>query len=290
MKSRFFNKISIDRKNKTVKKTSLDKESLINQINWYINIPESIKKYTPKILEYDLNEPYILMEYIPYRKLENFFIKGKIDIIKYFMNKKLNEILDLFSKFKKELSYEDYVDMYYTKTIKRLNTLENYGIEKINKILKAKKITINGEEYDGIPKIKKEIKDQIKFLYSKEGTIIHGDLCFSNILFSKTKDDIKLIDPRGKFGSHIIYGDPKYDLAKLSHSINGKYEFIINDLYKLDDYNLTFPIEINYKFDEEVRLIESLLFLSMTPLHIDNINRVVAMLINGIKLFNVYRR
>jgi len=80
MKSRFFNKISIDRKNKTVKKTSLDKESLINQINWYINIPESIKKYTPKILEYNLNEPYILMEYIPYRKLENFFIKGKLTL------------------------------------------------------------------------------------------------------------------------------------------------------------------------------------------------------------------
>ena len=44
---------------------------------------------------------------------------------------------------------------------------------------------------------------------------------------------IKVIDPRGKFGTYDIYGDFRYELAKLFHSVDGKYDFIIKDLLVL---------------------------------------------------------
>ena len=33
-----------------------------------------------------------------------------------------------------------------------------------------------------------------------KGRIIHGDLCFSNILFDLPNQIVRLIDPRGRFG------------------------------------------------------------------------------------------
>src|SRR5690606_40930853 len=43
-------------------------------------------------------------------------------------------------------------------------------------------------------------------------SIMHGDFCFSNILFDSRSNRIKLIDPRGinANGEISIYGDQKY--------------------------------------------------------------------------------
>ena len=67
--------------------------------------------------------------------------------------------------------------------------------------------------------------------------IIHGDLCFANIMVDTNLSFIKVIDPRGKFGTYDIYGDFRYELAKLFHSVDGKYDFIIKDLFDVNfDY------------------------------------------------------
>jgi len=62
---------------------------------------------------------------------------------------------------------------------------------------------------------------------------MHGDLCFCNILYDINSQAIKLLDPKGSFGKIGIYGDIKYDIAKLKHYVHGKYDFIINDLFHL---------------------------------------------------------
>ena len=59
---------------------------------------------------------------------------------------------------------------------------------------------------------------------------MHGDFCFSNILYDFKSQSIKVIDPRGLSGDgkeQSIYGDLRYDVAKLAHSVIGKYDFII---------------------------------------------------------------
>ncbi|MBB6250887.1 phosphotransferase [Nitrospirillum iridis] len=116
----------------------------------------------------------------------------------------------------------------------------------------------------------------------------HGDLCFSNILYSKTTQLLRFIDPRGVESADALYTDPYYDLAKLSHSILGGYDFINSGQYDvaLDaDLGLTLANNAGDRdwaqglfrdrlapagFDPRlVRLCEASLFISMAPLHID---------------------
>ncbi len=92
--------------------------------------------------------------------------------------------------------------------------------------------------------------------------------------------------------------NPYYDVAKLSHSVCGRYDFFNNALFELmigEDlcYHLQIPFDRKYitifkeKLQENgfdyltVRIYEVSLFLSMLPLHIDNLLKVVGFLINA---------
>lgn len=135
---------------------------------------------------------------------------------------------------------------------------------------------------------------------SNELRIGHGDLCFSNILYSKTTGLMRFIDPRGANTEDELYVSPYYDLAKLSHSVCGNYDFINYGLCSLDlEKNLSVRLtldnssplwaknifqnklkEIGYN-PVLIRLFEASLFLSMVPLHIDSPKKVIAFLINA---------
>jgi hypothetical protein len=117
---------------------------------------------------------------------------------------------------------------------------------------------------------------------------------------------VKLIDPRGEFGDLGIYDDYRYDLAKLIHSVNGHYEFIINDRFSVEetDDGIDYTIHRSEKHRERERLfnsllesrypneiknlasMESLLWLSMVPLHSDSPKRQLVMLAQGIEKYN----
>ncbi|SDG49209.1 NTP transferase domain-containing protein [Roseospirillum parvum] len=53
--------------------------------------------------------------------------------------------------------------------------------------------------------------------------VIHGDPTFSNMLIDG-EDKAWLIDPRGSFGQVRLFGDPRYDWAKLYYSVVGDYD------------------------------------------------------------------
>jgi hypothetical protein len=96
-------------------------------------------------------------------------------------------------------------------------------------------------------------------------------------------------------------------MAKLRHSIHGKYDYIVNDLFKLHVTN-TFDFQLDFfqhnaeievltdVFDQllienqyninDISFIEALLFLTMIPLHADNESRQIAMYLTAMKLFN----
>lgn len=153
---------------------------------------------------------------------------------------------------------------------------------------------------------------QIKQLSTNvEMSFVHGDLCFSNLLFEPGSGVLRLIDPRGDFMGSVNQGDPRYDLAKVLHSVHGRYDFIINDLFRLEQDGLNFELSMpqsdyletlqNLLFDKiraqtpyavhELILLESLLFLTMLPLHHDQPKRQIAFLLTGLKLLNgVYHK
>ena len=308
---RTFNHIDIDHNRGILKKTSQDIKKFIGEIKWYLKLPMNIEYVRPRIFNYSLSytNPYIHMEYYSYRTLHELFVYGDLSSEQWEkIFYKIKFILDDFSKYK--LKIDDVNDslqlMYLDKTLKRLNKLKHQS-EFIN--LFNKPITVNGILYKPLNEILDIIKIAIpKFLYNIEYfTIIHGDLCFPNMMIDDNFNFIKLIDPRGTFGKYDIYGDPRYEIAKLLHSIEGKYDFIIKDLFHIEvksENNFKLNIlESVRKFDlksmfmkifhdnirdsiNSIRLIEALLFLSMIPMHKESIEHQYAMLCTGVKLLN----
>lgn len=135
---------------------------------------------------------------------------------------------------------------------------------------------------------------------------LHGDFCFSNILFDFRAGRIKMVDPRGTdaLGRPSRFGDLRYDLAKLAHSVLGLYDFIVAGFYLLrsEGQALHFRV-LSERCAPVQRLFCStlfagrlpvqwqcypamvLLFLSMLPLHADDPRRQQALMANGIRLY-----
>jgi len=171
-------------------------------------------------------------------------------------------------------------------------------------------LMVNGFECVNIRHLRNKIRERILEMYQEDDfCIMHGDFCFNNILFDTFSNTIKLIDPRGSFGEKCqgIYGDRKYDLAKLMHSSIGHYDYIVNNLFQVDEhnnsFNYSFPLrenqsildklsyELMRKLDakaNDILFIVGLLFLSMCPLHNDNPRRQRLMYAHGLFYINKY--
>jgi hypothetical protein len=135
-------------------------------------------------------------------------------------------------------------------------------------------------------------------------SLIHGDCCFSNILYGEDKNIIRFIDPRGSFGKLGNYGDIRYDIAKLYHSLDGTYEAFITDKFKVtangnayqldikDDGELDWALnEFEYIFfpmfnKKEIKIIQGCIFIGMCARHYDSLERQRAMYLTGIRLLN----
>lgn len=312
VKARYFNTITIDKQRGILKKTSENKDKFIKEIKWYLKLPLNIQYVAPRIFNYSLSydDPYIEMEYYSYSNLHNTFVYGNqpLDQWKLIFNS-LENIIKEFKKFKVEVNKKEVNEtlnkMYIDKTIKRLDELRE---DKNFEAFFDNKIIINGKKYESIDYYIKHIPKLIEEfdVYNvKEFQLLHGDLCLSNILYSLNSNTIRVIDPRGEFGKFDIYGDIRYDLAKLSHSIQGKYDFIIEDLFELEanktEINYMIYYNDGHKQIEElymkelkkytsnvcsIELIESLLFFSMIPLHKDYPNRQILMLATAVKLID----
>jgi hypothetical protein len=135
---------------------------------------------------------------------------------------------------------------------------------------------------------------------------LHGDFCFSNILFDFRAGRVKMVDPRGTdaLGRPSRFGDLRYDLGKLAHSVLGLYDFIVAGFYLLEveGRSLQFRVlserclAVQRLFAATVfagrrpaqwqcHPVMVLLFLSMLPLHADDPRRQQALMANGIRLY-----
>ena len=312
VRAREFNHISIDKNRGILRTSSDDKDKFIREIKWYLKLPGDIEYVSPRIFDYSASyeDPYISMEYYSYHTLHELFLYGDLE---------RQQWIDIFSRvrfvcedFKRYTVSDEKIpasleEMYLTKTLQRFDKLKSdarfVGFFERN-------ITVNGKAYLSLNQIIERLKKMIpETLYDVERfTIIHGDLCFSNIMVDSNFSFIKVIDPRGKFGSFDIYGDPRYELAKLFHSVDGKYDYIIKDLFDVRydaqrtsiEYSITerksdfdvfgvfleaFREEIGSDL-KKIELIEALLFLSMIPLHNESFEHQLVMLGTGMDILN----
>jgi dTDP-glucose pyrophosphorylase len=307
LQSRYFNQLTIDPILNTITKVSEFDEKLRNELNWYEELPDRLKVLSPRIIskkQYD-GKLHLVQEYYGYPNLAELFLYADLNTDNWSsIFRKLFDLHNEFRKYTSEYNKDKYEAIYIGKTISRLETLQQEN-EYWNKVFAEPQVIINGVGYKNFYQLEDEIRQYVENLLEEgESTIIHGDFCFSNILFDINSQIAKLIDPRGSFGDVGIYGDPRYDMAKLRHSACGLYDFIISDLYDVEYNGNT----INYKlyvsdntyevgalFDEMlmsrysldcIKFFEALLFLSMLPLHKDKPNRQVIMYATGIKYLN----
>ncbi len=312
IQERIFNHISIDKKRGILTKYSEDKSKFVNEISWYIKLPSDIEYCRPRIFSYSLSfdKPFVKMEYYSYHTVHDLFLYGNLSVEQWV--DVLSQIHFVYSDLSRYTVKDTNIisslkEIYLDKTTRRLSDLSN---QDSFSNFADHEIIVNGIKYPSLSKLSDVLSFEIpKHLFNVDHfQIIHGDLCFPNILIDDNYAILKLIDPRGSFGHFDIYGDGRYDLAKLFHSIEGGYDFIIKNMFTLD-YDIDKCI-INYKLnrsqsnselldilrevfsdvlignENEVRFIESLLFLSMVSLHSENVKHQMVMLATGLELLS----
>ena len=306
LKTRYFNSLQFDDLGKNVVKTSQDNTKLINEINWYKNIPNDILELVPKIKDSDVSSnPFLKLEYVKHPTLSELWLYS--DFPSEFWKNIIQGLLDItqiFKKHKENVSEHEYYSIYFQKTVDRIDELINNN-KIFKEIFDDEYISVNGTKLKNWSLIRDEIEQKIDELYNKDDNcLIHGDLYFSNILYDSGTNKYKLIDPRGRWGNGIS-GDIKYDIAKIRHSVVGGFDTITNGLYTVT-YEKTSGIGINvfeptnyqiiskeldtqiekYWNLDKIKMIEGLLFISMLPLHEDNFERQLAFFTIGIKRLN----
>lgn len=307
--ARDFNSISVDTKMGTLTKSSTKVQKLEDEAFWYENLPEILKVLTPRLINFRKSEniAYLTQELYGYPSLQELFLSGNVNIEDWrYIIEKLFSLHKELEKYSIPNNEKALLWLYFDKTKERLAQLtqqSNYW----QKLLAQEYLVINSRQLLGIEKMKEQIEAYAKKLAKiKFQTVVHGDYCFSNILFDSSNYTFKLIDPRGRLNAGpTIYGDARYDIAKLRHSICGLYDFVVQGLFHLEkvadgfeykiltnrDYSILEKIfdkeAVKNGFDaQEIKFIEGLLFLSMIPLHVDNLQRQTVFYLKSLELLN----
>ncbi|MGD9722094.1 MAG: phosphotransferase [Pirellulales bacterium] len=306
LQKRAFNELSIDSVLGTITKRSRYVEKFLDEINYLRLLPPDLAVLFPRVLGYstDWQDPWLMLEYYGYPSLAEVFVFENVDPAiweQIFVH--LREILRQgFRRHHRPLDRGIIRDMYLGKSRKRLESM-NAPEELLRLVRQPGPVTVDGRLLPNIPALWERLEAEVDRLAENvSGSIVHGDFCLSNILYDLRSRICKLVDPRGSFGAAGIYGDPRYDVAKLYHSIYGLYDFITNDLFhvSIDGTRIELDIrarpqhrQIQERFEKvffadfdrrEILLITGLLFASMPALHYDAPRRQIAMYARALQL------
>ena len=293
----------------SVRKYSKDTHKMQAEANWYYSLPSDMKHFAPAI--YDAYTNGYEIEYLYLSSLANMYVYGEssyntwVNIInaccEYLTAEYLHTCNDAESVAKtNNLLFTD-------KTLSRISKYAEDKSFDLNHTL-----LLNGKSIPSVNDIILEMdslieKDAVRFT-----SIMHGDFCFSNTLYDFKSQSVKVIDPRGLSADSkeiTNYGDLRYDVAKLAHSIIGKYDFIMAGRFEYSESS-KYDIKFNIYDNDNCRIVKYFLdrmsslynittdtiypiminlFLSMLPLHNDNILRQKALLANALRLYSEYK-
>ena len=119
-------------------------------------------------------------------------------------------------------------EAYFNKTMQRLSR-----IEYLVPFARDKSIIVNGKECRNVFYYRRELEKKLERLNADRFSFIHGDCTFSNLMIRDSGEPV-LIDPRGYFGFTELYGDERYDWAKLYYSVVGNYDKFNLKKFSLD--------------------------------------------------------
>lgn len=306
---RAFNDLAIG--DRRVRKTGRPAEKIKAEAGWFEALPSRLRVYAPQLLAHGAVEPdgygYEL-EYMCMAPLNELYVHGRNSTA--FWSRVFRHLAGWFAacqsavpmgESERRMAADDSHGMLAEKTRIRMGAHAS-----ANGLSLSAPTRLNGRPLPSLAAILERCIDAAARVPLVPG-VMHGDLCFSNILFDTRSDCIKVIDPRGlNFeGEPRLLGDLRYDLAKVSHSVLGLYDYIVADAFDIDEgTGLDFHLRIHA--DEDAAAIQKLfaglpllsgmtarhvapitvmLFLSMLPMHQDTPRRQRAMLANALRLF-----
>lgn len=299
--SRFFNSLEGD--DYVIKKSSNNKKKIKAEYDFYYLLPDDMKYWFVMPFDYEetADKASYSMERLHITDLAIKWVHGSMD------EKEFGELMDKYfyffkSRHTKECTNDEYQAkadaLYIDKVNDRVEELKKHpDYARISKLLSVSADT----DLDNLISRYFALKDKIEsgVSYKKELAIGHGDPCFANTLYNKSTKTLKFIDPKGANTEEDLYVNPYYDVAKLSHSVCGSYDFFNNGMFdvKVNADNVCeveLPVDNeNFKaifkdkveangFDyQAVRIYEASLFLSMLPLHMDNPHKVLGFILNA---------
>lgn len=287
-----------------VTKKSRDMKKMQAEAAWFRDLPKDIKVFAPLYLgQEEAGSGYCLSnEYLC--TLSDLYVFGVLSRRTW---RRIFESCQEFTSLCSEHVPSVLPDMdalYRQKTEERLT-----AFCRENNIDMCRSWTLNGRYLPSLSEILDNVCSEIAPFTRKTAGVMHGDLCFSNIFYDFRRQAIKVIDPRGSVDCRApsIYGDLRYDVAKMMHSVVGRYDFIIADFYTLREeerHQIEFLIPESKRLSRieeeflshdfgagvaadstEILAITILLFLSMLPLHADRPERQRAFLANALRLY-----
>ncbi|MBL1422420.1 MAG: phosphotransferase [Alphaproteobacteria bacterium] len=310
--SRAFNTMTSD--GTSVSKSSEKNQKISAEINWYKTIPEQLRAYTPQFLGEEEVDGRVIckLEYLYQPTLSELFVFG--DLPPYIWRSILDSCLGFLTLCHQNVPAPDssfaspeYANDFYEKVIveksrQRIQTFCEQRNWKDNCV-----VTINGVAQPGLFDVVDRLISLVSRTQPADMCLWHGDFFFGNLFYDFRAARIRVVDPRGCVSEDefSVYGDWRYDVAKLAHSIVGRYDMLLSgrmEFEKLDALNFNFEkpqtnllniIEEDFlKLNLGDRLINSteigaltaLMFLSMLPLHAEDPVRQNIMLCNGLEL------
>jgi hypothetical protein len=286
-------------------KVSEDWVKIDAEAAWFENLPGPMRPYTAAFAGRITKEGRsgYRTEFLYLNTLADLYVFGKPSgPVWYSIFEACLEFLNTAAQFSQGQT-EGTGSLYLDKTLSRLEQFaeaSGFDIEA--------PCVLNGRSLPSLIEIALSSSQAIDAL-AYRAVLVHGDFCFSNVFYDFRARSIKVIDPRGinAKGGRALYGDQRYDVAKLHHSVIGGYDLIIAGRYQLasDGHDFTFKIPfgdrqaIQEHFralthqgiqfgGQEIHAISIHLFLSMLPLHADRPDRQRAFIANALRLFSEF--
>lgn len=303
-------------------KTSGQTRKIRAEAFWYESLPDSIVLHTPRYLG-QVNKGFqagYQLEYLYLPTLSDIAAFGCVPVDTWSLI--LNKGLMLLSKFHKIRPNENapeaaptfadyfYDDIFVAKTWSRIESFCQSGPFSLDS-----EVTLNGRPLPPLRHIIQQLLDQIPRTTPQDISFWHGDFFFGNLFFDLNTQRIIMVDPRGLLGDGTMsqFGDYRYDLGKLAHSILGGYDRIIlgrSMFQQRAPHTLSFQIEGYdakgrsplgdlflkqtqklYDIPEQtIRALGALMFFSMLPLHSENPDRQLHLFASGLNQYSLLER
>ncbi len=285
--------------NQYIVKQSNDTQKIRAEANWYSSLPSALQLHVPRYqgkVERNYRAGYAV-EYLYKPLLSDVSVFGNLPLASWL------EIISACFEFVKKChdirpqegtpeASPHFAATFYSKLVvdKTRSRLEEFCSS--TKYTLDDVFTINDVQFPPIKEIIEDLVARIDPTQPDHIRFWHGDLFFGNMFYDFTANRVFCIDPRGQIdaGEFSIFGDLRYDLAKLSHSIIGQYDKLVlgrSYLVEEEERHWRFTIDqqkhqgdIEQIFTQflvetcnvnvsEILALTSLLFFSMLPLHYD---------------------